>query len=138
MILDELNNINSNNTEIKKFSKTIGITLLIISALLYYFESVNYIYFVGLGVLIYALGYSFPILLIPLHKVWMGLSIILGFFMSRLILTILFYFIITPIALVAKIFGKDFLELKMDESKSSYWNYRENKEYNKIDTERQF
>ena len=47
----------------------------------------------------------------------------LSWFMSRLILSILFYIIITPIGLIARLFNKQFIELKWDKSLESYWNY---------------
>ena len=42
----------------------------------------------------------------------MTFAVILGWFMTRLILSILFYIIITPIGLIARIIGKDFLNTK--------------------------
>ena len=44
--------------------------------------------------------------------------------MARVILSLLFYVIITPIGLVLRIFGKDFLELKKQTVQGSYWNKR--------------
>jgi multisubunit Na+/H+ antiporter MnhG subunit len=62
----------------------------------------------------------------------------MGFFMTRLILGVLFYLIITPIGLTAKLFGKDFIDQKINKGKKSYWNYREQKEFSKEIYERQF
>ena len=53
-------------------------------------------------------------------------------------LLILFYLILTPIGLIARIFGKDFLDLKLNKEQASYWNIRETVKYEKLDTERQF
>lgn len=58
--------------------------------------------------------------------------------MSRMILIILFYGILTPIGLVMRFFGKDFLDLKIDNSKKSYWNYRQERVLKKEDYEKQF
>jgi len=68
----------------------------------------------------------------------MSISILLGFVMTRVILSILFYIVITPVGFVARLLGKDFLDEKIDKSKESYWNYREQKEYDKTSTEQQF
>jgi hypothetical protein len=61
----------------------------------------------------------------------------MGFVMTRVILSILFYLIITPINFIAKIFRKDFLNLKIEKKKKSYWNLRE-VEYDKTSTEKQY
>ncbi|MDP3832044.1 MAG: SxtJ family membrane protein, partial [Ignavibacteriaceae bacterium] len=83
-------------------------------------------------------GLIFPILLKPLNFIWMSFAVVLGFFMTRIILGILFYIIITPIGLIAKLFGKDFIDKRISKEKVSYWNYREQKEFSKEIYERQF
>lgn len=47
----------------------------------------------------------------PVATVWLGLSTILGTIMSRVILTIIFFILVTPIGLVRRAFGKDTLML---------------------------
>ena len=44
--------------------------------------------------------------------VWMIFSVILGWLMARVIISLLFYIIITPIGLFLRIIGKDLLDLK--------------------------
>lgn len=68
----------------------------------------------------------------------MAAAIIIGWFMSRVILVILFYLVLTPTAIIARIFGKRFLELKWDRSQKTYWNYREEQAPDKSRYEKQF
>lgn len=138
MFIEELKNIKSDNKELQKFGLTIGTVLLIISALMFYYSTELRLHFGIAGLIVIVSGYLFPKILLPFQKVWMGLALILGFVMSRLILTLLFYFVITPIGLIARLAKKDFLDLSIGNTKKSYWNYREQKEYKKIDSERQF
>ena len=138
MLLEELKNINSDKKELKKFSLTIGIVLLIISAAMFYYSSELRFYFGIAGIIVIVSGYLFPKILLPFQKLWMGLALVLGFIMSRVILTLLFYLVITPIGTIARLAKKDFLDLSFNKSKESYWNYRDHKEYSKIDSERQF
>ena len=58
--------------------------------------------------------------------------------MSRLILTVLFYIALTPISLVAKLVGKQFMILKYDKSAKTYWEQRKIIQKKQIDYERQF
>ncbi len=137
-MLDEIKNINSSKAELKKFGATIGIVLIIVAAILFFYKNDLFYYFAGGGLLLILLGFIAPIVLLPLQKAWMTLAVVLGFFMTRIILSILFYLVITPIGLTAKLFGKDFLDRKIEKERKSYWHYRERKPYEKIETERQF
>ena len=62
----------------------------------------------------------------------------MGFIMTRLILGILFFLVITPMAIAAKLFGKDLLDQRINKNKKSYWNYRKKKEFKQSDYEMQF
>ena len=44
----------------------------------------------------------------------------LGWLNSRLIMGLMFFFIITPMGLIARIMGKDLLKLKFDKTLKSY------------------
>lgn len=43
----------------------------------------------------------------PLAMLWLGLSLVLGAVMSRLILCLIFFIVVTPLALVMRLFGHD-------------------------------
>ena len=55
-------------------------------------------------------GLLLPTSLRPVHRAWMGGSLVLGWLSSRVILIVLFACVLTPLALVARLFGKQFLE----------------------------
>ncbi|MDA3861858.1 MAG: SxtJ family membrane protein [Melioribacteraceae bacterium] len=137
MILEEFKNIKSDKKELKKFGITIGGAFLIVSAVLFIYEKPSAAYFMVFGFVFQILAQTFPLLLLPLQKVWMGISVVLGFIMTRVILSILFYLMITPINFISRLFGKDFLDLKIEKSKKSYWNLRDD-EYEKSSSEKQF
>jgi hypothetical protein len=62
----------------------------------------------------------------------------MGFVMSRVILTLLFYIVLTPVALIAKLVGKKFMLLEFDKNAETYWEIRDNKIKQPVDYERQF
>jgi len=140
MLIEEIKNIKSDKKELRKFGITVGAVLVLIGFAFQFFGN-NYSFYMIIGtigaVLIF-FGVIYPNILLPLHKIWMSLAVVLGFIMTRVILSILFYLIVTPIGFIAKLTGKDFLDLKIEKDKESYWHKREIKEYQKIDTERQF
>ena len=138
MLKAEFKNIKETKKDLRKFGLTVGGGLIIISALLFYLEKPSAIYFTVVGGLLFVSGIAVPKILKPFNKIWMGLAIVLGFFMSRLILTVLFYIALTPISLVAKLVGKQFMILKYDKSAKTYWEKRKIIQKKQIDYERQF
>ncbi|MFC2133953.1 SxtJ family membrane protein [Bacteroidota bacterium] len=138
MILEEIKNIKSDKTELKKFGLTIGIVLVLLCLVLLYTESSFYAYFLIVGAVFILSGFMAPAILLPFQKVWMTFAVLLGFVMTRVILSILFYLVFTPMKLIAGLFGKRFLDLRFKKNVESYWNKREVKPYEQIDSERQF
>jgi len=138
MIKEEFKYIKESKKDLRKFGLTVGGVLLLIAACLFYFEKPSAIYFGVIGGVLLVSGLTIPQMLKPLNKVWMGLAIVLGFFMSRLILTILFYFALTPISIIAKLARKKFITLKYDKSAKTYWEKRTIIKKKQLDYERQF
>jgi len=138
MLIEEIKNIKSEKKDLRQFGITIGIVLGLLGGLFLWRERDYYLYFVIVSVLFILIGIALPVLLKPLQKAWMTLAVVLGWFMTRVILSILFYVVVAAIGMLAKMFGKHFLDLEMDSSKSSYWDYREQREINKNEYERQF
>jgi hypothetical protein len=124
-IIEEIKNIKSTKKDLRKFGITIGTALIVLTVVLYFLDKSYYLYFGAAGLLLIIAGFLFPLILKPLNKIWMGFAIILGWFSSRIILTIVFYFVLTPISFIAKISGKKFLDLKYKTNESSYWIKRE-------------
>lgn len=48
----------------------------------------------------------------PLAGLWFGLAQLIGTFMSKVILTVLFFGLVTPIGLIRRLMGADALQLK--------------------------
>lgn len=61
-----------------------------------------------------------PGVLTPFNRAWMKLGELMGKVVSPLVLGVIFFVMITPIALVIRLFGRDELRLKRTNT-SSYW-----------------
>ena len=59
-------------------------------------------------------------LLTPLNKIWFRFGILLGSFVSPIVMGLIFFIVVTPTSLLLKVFGKDVLNLKKNKEKS-YW-----------------
>ena len=137
-MLEEIKNIKSEKSDFRKFGITIGVILLIIAGFLFWKEKESFQILLTFGVTLCILGIVIPFILKPIYWVWMIFATILGWIMTRVILCLLFYIIITPIGLIPRFFGKQFLELRWDKSKESYWNFRTNEHLKKENYEKQF
>ena len=138
MIIDEIKNINETEKDLRKFGITVGTVLILIAGLLLWKDKNSYIYFGIIGALLILTGFIKPVILKPLNKIWMTLAILMGWVMTRVILIILFYIVVTPTAFFAKVFKKNFLDLKVDKSRNTYWEIREKKHTVPADYEKQF
>jgi cytochrome b subunit of formate dehydrogenase len=65
-------------------------------------------------------SFFYQALLTPLNKAWFMLGLVLGKVVSPIVLGIIFFGLITPIALIARLIGRDELKLKRPK-KSTYW-----------------
>jgi len=138
MLLEEIINIKSGRRDLRNFGLSVGIVLVLIGLLLWFYARASYPYFIIAGAVLVLLGLVLPSVLKPLQKAWMALAVTLGFVMTRLILSLLFFLIFTPMRFIGRLGGHRFLDLKIDKNASSYWHYREPKETAREDLEKQF
>ena len=67
-----------------------------------------------------ALGLINSKILTPLNKLWFKFGLLLGRFISPLIMGIIFFVVVTPIAIIMRLLKKDLLNLKYNK-KETYW-----------------
>ena len=82
----------------------------------------------ALSFLSFLISFTRPGLLKTPNKLWMKFSLLLARFVSPIVLGVLFYLLISPLALVLRLFGRDELRLKTKES-STNWQSRQIKGY---------
>ena len=138
MLTEEIRNIKSGEKELRQFGYTMSIVLGVLGVLFLWREKEWYPYFIVLSVLFLVPTIFLPIILKPVQKLWMIMAVLLGWLMTRVILSILFYLVITPIGITMRLCGKDFLNRSFEEHSDSYWIPRETVTHNKEDYEKQF
>jgi len=62
-----------------------------------------------------------PAQLKPVHAAWLKVALFLGRIITTLILCLAYYLVITPSALIKRLFGGRPLPVKPDKGASSYW-----------------
>lgn len=66
------------------------------------------------------LGLKNSKLLNPLNKIWFRFGMLLGKIISPLVMSVIFFTVVTPISVIMKILKKDLLRLKFNDSET-YW-----------------
>ena len=91
-------------------AKDTGLALILILLLFAYFGKHYCLILPAIGVILLTMIY--PAVFKPLAVVWFGLSRLLGNIVSKIILTLIFILIVTPVGLIRKLFGADPMMLK--------------------------
>ena len=69
----------------------------------------------------FILSFVAPKVLEPLNILWFKFGLLLARFINPVVMLIIYVIAILPTGLLLKLFGKDLLLLKFDNSASSYW-----------------
>jgi hypothetical protein len=107
--------------EWKKFG--IGLGILLAAAATVQFlkgHSLN-LWLYGAGFLAAIAGIAVPILVKPVFILFSYLGVVLGWFSTRVILVLVFFLLLTPIALIMKLAGKKFMPMGKDGNLKTYW-----------------
>ncbi len=111
--------------DLKNFGIVLGIFLVALAAM-FFWRGRNYWPAVASsGVVIFCAAIIFPNVLFWPYKFLQKFGKAMGWLVTRVVLIIFFYLVVTPIGLVLKIFGKRLLETGFRKDKKSYWNPRE-------------
>ena len=90
--------------------KDSGLALVLIALILSMFFSPYYLLPIGTGLLIVTM--SVPTLFRPFARIWFGFSHTLGTLVSKILLSLLFYGLVTPVGFIRRVLGKDSMQLK--------------------------
>ena len=60
-------------------------------------------------------------LLSPLNSLWIKFGELLGKIIAPVVMAIIYFFILTPISLMVRLFGKDLLGVKFSKQLKTYW-----------------
>lgn len=85
-----------------------GLALVLLLLLAHYFSGKNI--FAMAALLLLLLCMIVPEIFKPFARIWFGLSECMAWVMSRLLLTIVFTFMVTPVGCIRKLMGKDTLK----------------------------
>jgi len=125
--LQEIKELPAASRDLRKFSVTVGVAFVVLWAVFAFV--VPYLAGKGgsqpllwqIGVALAVVGTLAPIVVKPLYYAWMTMALALGFVMTRVLLTIFFFLVLTPVALIFRLLRRDPLNRKLDRAAESYW-----------------
>ncbi len=107
---------------LKEFGKVMTVPFALLGTLFLYKQSVVtslVLYLVGLTFLLAAL--FAPKILKPIEYWWMKFAEKMSVVVTFIILTLLYFLVVTPFGWLFKVIGRDELSLKIDKHAQSYW-----------------
>jgi hypothetical protein len=107
--------------ELRSFGLLVGGVFALIGILSYWFGRRGYhLWPVAAAILLIVPALVAPRLLAPIHRVWMRLAEVLAWVNTRIILTLAFFLLFTPIGIVRRWLVGDTLKLGLDRDAVSY------------------
>jgi hypothetical protein len=90
--------------------KDTGLAIALIALIIAYLKDMNQ--FLLAAIILIVIDMTFPFLFRPIARIWFGIANIIGSIVSRLVLTLVFFLVVTPVAILRKWMKKDSLMLK--------------------------
>jgi hypothetical protein len=104
----------------KSFGIVFFLFFLIISIYPIFFDGNLKIWSLVISIIFLTLGLLNSKILTPFNLLWFKIGMLLGRFISPVVMGLVFFIIVTPTGLIMKLLNKDLLNLKKNKSKS-YW-----------------
>jgi predicted membrane protein len=105
-------------------NKNFGLVFFIVFLLIAFYPLLSLgdirIWSLIIAIIFLILGLLNSKILTPLNKIWFKFGILLGSFVSPIVMGGVFFAIVTPTSLIMKVLGKNLLNLKRN-NKKTYW-----------------
>ena len=105
-------------------NRSFGIVFFVVFILIGFYPLLNdgnlNIISILIGIIFLILGILNSRFLTPLNKIWFKFGIFLGQIIAPIVMGIIFFLVVTPIAFIMRVLGKDVLKLKKN-TDNSYW-----------------
>tara|TARA_B100001540_G_C15619729_1_gene557067 strand:+ start:381 stop:770 length:390 start_codon:yes stop_codon:yes gene_type:complete len=117
----------------KKFGLFFSSIFFLVFVYFFLFKDEKIFYILFISIAFFLISILKPEILQKLNYLWFKFGILLGSIFSPVILGIIFFFIISPIAIFMKIINRDMLKKNFNSKKNTYWEIQEKKYINMKD-----
>ena len=137
-MIEEIKNIDITRSNLRKFGFLIVFIIFLLNLFIIFTQKNISSFFLITSISLIFISLIYPKSLHPLYWIWMSLASLLSWLMTRVILILLFYIILTPIGIMSRLFGKKFIQLTWKNDSQTFWNDRNTKHVNKQNYTKQF
>ena len=118
----------------KSFAYTFGFIFLLVSSFYAYKNIYGWEIFFSLGTSLFFFlsGYCFPQIFKTPNLLWSRIGVAIGKIVSPFVLGMIYVTLIIPIGILLKILKPNYLGIKIEKSKKSYWIMREKGDLNSM------
>jgi hypothetical protein len=108
-------------SSIKSFGIVFFLVFIIIALYPLLNENSIRVWSLVLSLIFLFLGIANSPLLKPLNLIWFKFGISLGKFIAPIVMSIVYFIVVFPTFLLLKLFKRNYLNIKYEKNKSSYW-----------------
>ena len=123
-INDEYQKLDRSPRALRRFGIIVGAALLVVGKLLLLGDRKAGGPFLSIGTLLLVAAAFAPSVLRYVYRPWMTLAFAMSWLVTRVILTLLFFLVVTPVGLLQRLCGKRALELHCKSGQTSYFQDR--------------
>ena len=105
----------------RSFGLTFAVVFAIVGAWMFWKASIHSAVALGIAGAFLLAALAFPRLLHPLNVVWMRLGELLNRVVSPIVMGVIFFGLLSPIAAILRLRGRDVLQRNFDRARTSYW-----------------
>lgn len=127
--------------QLRQFGLLVGTILILIGSYWMFYRDIfelARVVLLSIGGFLFVFGLVFPIVLKPIYRAWMALAHVLAYVNTRIIISLIFFLVITPIGFLLRLFKGDILSEKFHSEDTTYWSEPDRPESVKEHCERQF
>jgi hypothetical protein len=121
MIREELKQLKTEPRDLRKFGLVVGGVFALLALWFWWRGKLFYPYLAAPAVALMFLGLVWPRALKHVYIGWMAMAFVLGTVVSTVLLTVFYFVVVTPVGLIARAVGQDFLSLRIQREARSYW-----------------
>jgi len=136
-INDEYQKLDRSPSALRRFGLTVGLVILCLGCFFLWRQRAAGWPLISIGtVLVVAAGLA-PSILKWVYGPWMIGALALGWVVTRILLTLVFFLVVTPVGFLQRLFGKRVIEVGWKADATSYWQLRSDRPV-PADYEKQF
>ena len=123
-INEEYQKLDRSPRALRRFGFAVGLVVLLLGCFLLWRQRGASWPLISIGTVLVVAASFVPSILKWVHGPWMIMAVVLGWIVTRILLTLVFFLVVTPLGLLQRLFGKRVIEVAWKADAVSYWQLR--------------